>query len=134
MNHEPTIVSQQILEELKAREPVFHHPDKFGTTKEAILAQMGEEFREVGASGRVYTKQFVVDLLINRYQDKDFQDIWSTKNFEMSMVAPDTYLLTYVLIQNKTRHTRRVSLWQYVAKQWKILFHQGTLIEQFDQN
>lgn len=41
---------------LKSREPIFHHPDKFGTTKQDIENQMCDEFWEVGAPGKVYTK------------------------------------------------------------------------------
>ncbi len=38
-------------------------------------------------------------------------------------------LLTCTLIQNKIRKTRRSTLWQYTEVGWKILFHQGTMVE-----
>jgi len=118
-----------VLEELKNREPIFHHPDKFGRTKQDILDQMRDEFWEVGASGNIYTKQDVIDTLLARYSDPNFQDIWETKDFKLSQIAPDNYLLTYTLIQNKTRVTRRSAIWRKLNGSWKIFYHQETVTE-----
>lgn len=119
----------KILDELKSREPIFHHPEKFGKTKEDISKQMCEEFWEVGASGNVYTKQNVIETLLERYNNPDYQDIWEAKGFELTKISSDNYLLTYILIQDKTRVTRRSTLWRRVNCDWKIIYHQGTLIE-----
>lgn len=119
----------KILDELKSREPIFHHPEKFGKTKEDISKQMCDEFWEVGASGNVYTKQDVIETLLERYNDPDHQDIWEAKNFKLTKIATDNYLLTYVLIQDKTRVTRRSTLWRRVNDDWKILYHQGTIVD-----
>ena len=119
----------KILDELKSREPIFHHPEKFGKTKQDIENQMCDEFWEVGASGNVYTKQDVIETLLERYNNPDYQDIWEAKGFELTTIAPDNYLLTYILIQGKTRVTRRSTLWRRVNCDWKIIYHQGTLIE-----
>ncbi len=118
-----------ILEELKEREPIFHHPDKFGRSERDIIEQVCDEFWEVGASGNVYKKQDVVETLLDRYSDPAYEDIWETKDFVLSEIAPDNYLLTYVLIQNKTRVTRRSTIWRKVNGQWKILYHQGTIVD-----
>lgn len=119
----------KILDELKSREPIFHHPEKFGKTKQDIESQICDEFWEVGASGNVYTKQDVIETLLERYNNPDYQDIWEAKDFALTQIAPDNYLLTYVLIQDKTRVTRRSTLWRKHNGDWKILYHQGTLIE-----
>jgi len=119
----------KILDELKSREPIFHHPEKFGKTKEDISKQMCEEFWEVGASGNVYTKQDVIETLLERYNNPNYQDIWEAKDFELTTIAPDNYLLTYILIQDKTRVTRRSTLWRRINGDWKILYHQGTVID-----
>ncbi len=118
----------KIFDELKAREPIFHHPEKFGKTKEDISNQMCDEFWEVGASGNVYTKQDVIETLLERYNQPDYQDIWETKDFALNKIAPDNYLVTYSLIQDKTRVTRRSTIWRKVNGNWKILYHQGTII------
>ncbi len=98
------------------------------TSKEDIAKQMCDEFWEVGASGNVYSKQDVIETLLERYNNPDYQDIWEAKDFELTKIAPDNYLLTYVLIQDKTRVTRRAPLWRKKNGDWKILYHQGTII------
>src|SRR5665213_635146 len=47
-----------VLEELKLREPIFHHPE-FGTTRQDYEAMTDPQFWEVGASGRRYSREFV---------------------------------------------------------------------------
>jgi len=39
------------------------------------------------------------------------------------------YLLTYTLLQDKTRLTRRSTIWRRTDGDWKIVFHQGTVVE-----
>lgn len=51
--------------ELVAREPIFHKPE-LGTTREAYLAQTAEDYWEVGASGHIYDRDFVVEELVKR--------------------------------------------------------------------
>lgn len=126
--HSLDMQNLQTLEELKSREPIFHHPEKFGKTKQDIENQMCDEFWEVGASGNVYTKQDVIETLLKRYNDPDYQDIWEAKDFELIKIAPDNYLLTYILIQDKIRVTRRSTIWRRINGDWKLLYHQGTVI------
>jgi len=116
-----------VIKELVLREPIFHHPEKFGKTKEEIEAQMCDEFWEVGASGNVYTKKDLIETLLERYNDPSYQDIWEAKDFKLKKNSQDHYLLTYTLIQDKTRVTRRSTLWRRVNGEFKILYHQGTL-------
>jgi hypothetical protein len=118
-----------ILEELKSREPIFHHPDKFGKTKEDIENQVCDEFFEIGASGNIYTKEYVIETLLKRYNDPNYQDILQTSDFKLTKIVPDNYLLTYNLIQDNTRHTRRSTIWRKERGRWKILYHQGTLVQ-----
>lgn len=121
----------KILDELKSREPIFHHHEKFGKTKEDIEKQMCDGFWEVGASGNVYTKQDVIETLLERYNNPNYQDIWEAKDFVLTKIATDNYLLTYILIQDKTRVSRRSTIWRRVNNDWKILYHQGTLLDRF---
>ncbi|WP_207760982.1 DUF4440 domain-containing protein [Holospora curviuscula] len=95
----------------------------------SLEKQMCDEFCEVGASGNVYTKQDVIETLLERYNNPDYQDIWEAKHFALAKIATDNYLLTYILIQDKTRVTRRSTLWRRVNGDWKVLYHQGTIID-----
>jgi hypothetical protein len=116
-----------ILEELKSREPIFHRPE-FGTTAADFDNMMDVGFWEVGASGRRYSKEYVLAELKRRHQHPH-EDIWDTSDFHCRELAPDLYLLAYTLIQNKIRKTRRTTLWRRTKVGWKIVFHQGTIVE-----
>jgi hypothetical protein len=60
---EPTLSTDPavlgILEELKRREPIFHRSE-FGTTRTDFEAMMHAEFWEIGASGRRYSREYVL--------------------------------------------------------------------------
>jgi hypothetical protein len=114
-----------ILEELRAREPIFHRPE-LGTTPSDFTAQMAEDFWEIGASGRRYSRAFVLATLIERWS-QPHDDPWETSDFQCRQVGEATYALTYTLRQGE-RMTRRLTLWRKVQGVWKILFHQGTLV------
>ncbi len=115
-----------VLEELKLREPIFHHPE-FGTTRRDYEAMTDPEFWEVGASGRRYSREFVLETLENRAPDPD-ESQWLTRDFQCREIAADNYLITYTLHQGP-RITRRATLWRRTSAGWKILYHQGTLVE-----
>jgi len=117
---------ESVLAELAAREPIFHRPE-FGRTRAKFEAMMDPEFREVGASGREYTRDFVLGVLEERYS-ASFEDRWETTDFRCQSLAPDLYLLTYKLVQDGTRKSRRATIWRRTAGDWKIVYHQGTLI------
>ena len=115
-----------IIEELKRREPIFHRPE-FGTTRADFEDMMDVAFCEVGASGRRYTREYVLDELEKR-QANPAEDPWQTRDFHCLEIAIDNYLLTYTLIQG-ARVTRRSTVWRRTPGGWKIVFHQGTIVE-----
>ena len=116
----------EVLEELRRREPIFHHPE-FGTTRRDFEAMTDQNFWEVGASGRRYSREFVLDTLENRAPDAE-ESKWLTRDFQCREIAADNYLITYTLHQG-ARITRRATLWRRTREGWKILYHQGTLAE-----
>ena len=130
-NHatEPNLVTAEenttVLEELRQREPVFHHPE-FGTTRADFENMMDETFWEIGASGRRYSREYVLDVLEERGRSPD-EEKWEAYDFHCAAIAADNYLVTYTLRQNG-RLTRRASIWRRTATGWKILFHQGTTV------
>lgn len=114
-----------VLEQLRDREPIFHRPE-FGTTRADFEAMTEPDFWEVGASGRRYSREYVLDVLEERYR-QPFEDDWQTSDFQCREIAADNYLLTYSL-QQGPRLTRRATLWRHTAQGWKIVYHQGTLV------
>lgn len=114
-----------VLEELRAREPIFHRPE-LGTTRADLMAQTADDFWEVGASGRRYGREFVLNVLEARFS-APHDDPWETSDFHCRELGPDTYALTYTLQQNE-RVTRRLTIWRKRNGAWQILFHQGTVV------
>jgi hypothetical protein len=116
-----------ILAELSAREPIFHRPE-FGAMRADFERMMADGFWETGASGRCYSREFVLDELDRRHC-APHADVWETSDFACRHLAGDVYLLTYTLLQHKTRLSRRATIWQRAADGWKILYHQGTIVQ-----
>ena len=117
----------EILAELSRREPIFHRPE-LGTTRADFERMTSEDFWEVGASGRRYSRTYVLDELEKRHASTH-SDVWETMDFDCRRLAPHVYLLTYTLIQDKQRRTRRATIWQRTAAGWKIVYHQGTIVQ-----
>ena len=115
----------EVARELMSREPLFHRPE-FGVTRADFEKMTAPEFWEVGASGRRYSRAFVLDPLDPRSQSP-VRDTWEIQDFHCSVLAADTFLVTYTLLQRRTRATRRSTIWKRTADSWKILYHQGTL-------
>lgn len=129
---EPKLVTdpalQGVLEELRAREPIFHHPE-FGTTRADFDELMASDFWEVGASGRRYSRESILDELGRRYTGDFDEGKLEATDFHCRRLAADVYLLTYTLFQGP-RKTRRMTIWQRTAAEWKIVYHQGTVVQE----
>lgn len=117
-----------ILEELIQREPIFHRPE-FGTTRADFEAMTSSDFWEVGASGRLYGRAYVLNMLEKRHA-APHEDVWEATDFYCRKLAERVYLLTYTLAQDRTRISRRSTLWERADTGWIILYHQGTLVEE----
>ena len=117
----------EILAELSRREPIFHRPE-FGTTRADFERMLTEDYWEIGASGRRYTRAFVLDELERRFS-VPHQDVWETSDFHCRALGGNTYLLTYTLLQNRIRLTRRATIWRWTPDGWKALYHQGTIVQ-----
>ncbi|HEV2855849.1 MAG TPA: DUF4440 domain-containing protein [Thermoanaerobaculia bacterium] len=117
----------EIQQELEKREPIFHRPE-FGTTRADFENMTEPTFWEVGASGRRYSREYILDELEKRYTDPAWEDEWQTRDFHCQEIAADNYLLTYTLIQG-ARVTRRSTIWRWTGQGWKIVYHQGTIVE-----
>lgn len=114
-----------ILDQLRAREPIFHRRE-WGTSRAHLLAMTADDFWEIGASGQVYDREFVIATLLQRYQSPEPDD-WTCSDFTLRPLAPGLYQLNYIL-QQPGRRTRRTTLWRRAGETWKIVFHQGTVI------
>jgi len=116
-----------ILAELSRLEPIFHWPES-GTSRASLERMTVEDFRETGASGRSYSRAFVMKEL-ERRMAAPHPDVWEISDFHCRRLGPDVYLLTYTLLQNRARLTRRATIWQQTSDGWKIVYHQGTVVQ-----
>ena len=114
-----------LLSELSAREPIFHRRE-FGTTRAALEAMTDPDFWEIGASGRIYRRADVIEMLLERYKQPE-PHAWPCQDFALRPLGEDLYQLTYTLTE-PDRTTRRSTLWRQDGAQWVIMFHQGTVV------
>jgi hypothetical protein len=114
-----------ILEELKQLEPLLYAANG-GLTREHFEKLLVPDFWEVGASGRCYSREFVLSVLDER-QRHPIEEPWQTSDHQVRKIAEHNYLLTYTLHQ-ATRTSRRASVWRRTDTGWQMLYHQGTVV------
>jgi hypothetical protein len=79
----------RVLDELIRREPIFHSRE-LGTTRADFENMMMPDFWEVGASGRRYSRDYVLAEL-ERRQRVQTVDVWETAGFHCRKLAQDVY-------------------------------------------
>ena len=115
-----------VFEELRRREPIFHTPE-FGTTVADLERATAPDYWEVGASGRRYSREFILQNLDRKDRVDAAAAGWQSYDHGLRRLGPDTYLLTYTLRQG-ARVSRRATIWEKVGGGWRILYHQGTVV------
>jgi hypothetical protein len=108
-------IAQVIANELRLLTPDVRRD------RDAVAALLDPRFREVGASGRVWDRDAVIELLVG--DDTPPPDV-----DEMAAVClgSDVVLLTY-RTRAPGRTALRSSLWhRRDGNSWQIVFHQGT--------
>ncbi|NOV21181.1 DUF4440 domain-containing protein [Ensifer adhaerens] len=119
---DPNFAEIQFLEEALHRPSVRH-------SRIAIEALLAEDFIEFGASGRVYRRAEVINLLSQGEDETD--SILRTSNYALAPISQNAVLLTYqshlTYRDGSERSALRSSIWKHDGKKWQILFHQGTM-------
>lgn len=115
-----------LLEELSAREPLFHRR-AFWSDRASLEAMIAPDFWEVGASGRVYQREFVIETVLGRAAQEE-PHAWPCREFRLRQLGERTYLLTY-LLEEPVRTSRRATIWERSDDGWRAIYHQGTLVE-----
>jgi ribonuclease HI len=88
---------------------------------EAVTALLHDEFREFGASGRVWDRASIVPAVTaDPGADPTVGEMTAVR------LAPDVILLTYCVTRPRGR-TLRSSVWLRDPAGWRLYFHQGTL-------
>ncbi len=89
---------------------------------EAVAALLSEDFREFGASGRIWDRATIIAELS---AETPYEII--NENFQCQQLSKELALLTYTA-RTPSRRTLRSSLWRLEQGRWRVLFHQGTVI------
>lgn len=121
----------EIIAELRRREPVFHNEPRAGG-REHLEAMMVSDFFEVGASGRIYTREHVIDRVLGRLERDEPEIEHEVDEFQVREISPNVYLTTYTLRQPDgptSRITRRTTIWAQSDDLWQVVYHQGTMAE-----
>jgi hypothetical protein len=121
-----------VLEELRRREPIFHTRE-FGTTLADFEKATAPDYWEVGASGRRYSRKFILSYLDRNPPIDGASAGWQSYDHCVRRLGSDTYLFTYTLRQSE-RLTRRATIWQITPEGWQILYHQGTIVSREEDN
>jgi len=111
------------MEELEKLEPLIYAAND-GAPRAYFEGLLNYDFWEVGASGKIYDRAFVLSALEERRKNPR-EEAWRTFDFNLRRIEENHFLLTYSL-QQPTRLSRRATLWQKTPEGWKIIYHQGT--------
>lgn len=113
------------LEALIQIEPLFHAacPEATVSQFETLVA---DNFWEIGATGRKYSRAFALDTLKSRLSTHP--ENWQTSDYHLSQIGESVFLLTYTL-QQPNRTTLRLTIWEHVNGKWKAIYHQGTVVQ-----
>jgi hypothetical protein len=95
------------------------------SSTEPLEALLDPTFREIGASGRLWSRSDTLSELLA--DELDGEDTVEVREMETALLADGVALLTYVSIRSG-RRARRSSLWRHHEGAWRIVFHQGTLL------
>ncbi len=115
---DPVLFNQIVFLERRLHEPEIR------ADSQELDNLLADSFREFGASGKVYSKQEIVDSLLSNPGLK-----LDVENEVVTAIAPTVCLVTYTsvkTIDNEICRTNRSSIWKLYNKSWKIIFHQGT--------
>lgn len=118
-------IAEVIENERQLQDPAVRRD---GARLESLLAA---DFTEIGASGRIWDRAQIVDLLRNEtVRDEAGPDEAGTDAIEMREIQARSLGTGLVLVtwlsQRAGRHARRSSLWRRDADGWRLVHHQAT--------
>lgn len=116
------------LEEIRSLEEALHRPET-RRSRRAVEALLAEGFVEFGASGTVYDRMGIIDLL-SRDSGADDGELRAA-NYVLKSISSDAVLLTYETDRSREDGSRqcvlRSSIWRREGLKWRMFFHQGTV-------
>ena len=91
---------------------------------------ISDDFEEIGGSGEVVKKKDVIEWLMQ----KEKEDSWSLNDFKVKQLSSSVALATYRTRDinpnnNDFSESHRCSIWKQTDNSWKMIYHQGTTLE-----
>ena len=91
-----------------------------------LSAYLSEDFIEVAMNGQKYSRAEIIELVTESPEAQ-----YQIRNSQVSLLSEGVALhlfdcLVTTSISGAQILTRRCSIWQQIASQWKLTFHQGT--------
>ncbi|MEH1770100.1 nuclear transport factor 2 family protein [Nostoc sp.] len=121
-------LEESLLRQLEER---LLQPDVRKSAKD-IMDLLADEFIEIGSSGRVFDKQQIIESLQNEPIEPLIQR--SITEFKTLVLATGVILVIYRIVRHisgeQPVHSLRSSIWKLNNDQWKMIFHQGTLVRE----
>jgi len=105
------------------------HSCEVRNSKTKLNILLSDQFNEIGASGKMFTKNEVIEYILKSKQIKIM-----TYDYKLFKLSSSIMQLIYKeksqLDENNYRYTLRSSLWKMYGNNWKMIFHQGTVVNQ----
>jgi len=96
----------------------------------SVGAVLAENFHEIGSSGRFYSREEILET-IGHIKILDY----SFEKFQVFPIDRQHMIVTYIAQtrrryqgQESTVRTYRSSTWQEEDGEWRLVFHQGTML------
>jgi ribonuclease HI len=114
-----------VLAELIELEHLLLDP-KVRADAEQVRALLHPDFEEIGASGRHWHRDAIVDSLHDQPGHGS-----ETSQVDATFLAPNVVLITYAAMSRGPDHaiSRRSSIWTHERGRWGIRYHQGTPVD-----
>jgi hypothetical protein len=126
LSNRPSTDSQAKLEELLLKLEQRLMDPVFCKDRAQVSALLAEGFREFGSSGRVWSR----DQILNPSETR--QPAPLVEDFAVNTIVPELVQVTYRTLKTmpggKPQAALRSSLWIRRGDRWQMLFHQGTRI------
>lgn len=89
---------------------------------------LAEGFVEFGVSGKVYSRESIIQALSEETETK-----YSADRFKATELSKNAVLVTYratcIDHAGKRSTSLRSSIWKLDSNKWQMVFHQGTLVK-----
>jgi hypothetical protein len=91
-----------------------------------VAALLSEDFQEFGSSGRVWSREAIIDSLATEDYHRP-----AMEDFNCHWIAEGVVLVTYRTVKADSHANRgstvlRSSIWIKESGKWRVRFHQGT--------